>query len=133
MNYQLSNFTLKLRDADTTLMYKSPLVVFVTVVQPEPVLVIPSGPEVMLKLEATPDQEPICKEPDNLVNLIQSPETAVNSIPLAAVLVTFALLQVVPPAVLLVTELDVLETAILELLLAELTATEELVTPPTKP
>lgn len=138
MNYQLSSFILKLRDADTTLMYKSPLTVFVTAVQPVPVLVIPCGPAVILKLEATPDHEPICKVPDDLVNLIQSPDTAVNSIPLAAVFVKFVLLQVVPPAVLLVAELDATELATLdatELATLDATelATEELAAPPTKP
>jgi hypothetical protein len=47
-DYQLSNLTLKLRAADTTLMYKLPLAALATLVQPPPVLVMPCVPEVML-------------------------------------------------------------------------------------
>lgn len=127
---------LKLRDADTTLMYRVALAALGTAVQPPPVLVIACGPDVMLKLEATPVQEPICKVPELLVYLMQSPAIAVNSTPLAAVLVKLVLLQVDPPAALLAAELDATELTATELELLE-TATlderEELVVPPTKP
>lgn len=127
---------LKLRDAETTLMYKSPLVVFATVVQPPPVLVIPCGPEVILKLEATPDQEPICSVPEAFVNLMQSPATALNSRPLVAVLLKFALLHVVPPTALLAAELEAAEltaTELERLETAALETLEELAVPPIKP
>ena len=91
-------------------MYKTPFAVFATSVQPVPVLVIPCGPAVMLNLEATPDQEPIRKVPDDLVNLIQSPDAAENSTPLVAALLKLALLHV-PPAILLVAALDATELA----------------------
>jgi hypothetical protein len=46
-DYQFSNLTLKLLDAETTLMYRSPLAAL-TDVQPPPLLVIPCAPDVML-------------------------------------------------------------------------------------
>ena len=101
VGYQLSNFTLKLREADTTLIYKSPLAAFATLVQPPPVLATPCAPDVILKVEATPDQEPICKVPELLLNLMQSPATTANSTLFAAVLLKLPLPQVEVPDVLL--------------------------------
>lgn len=113
-------------------MYRVVLAAPATVVQPLPLLVIPCGPEVMLKLDATLVQEPICKVPEVFVYLMQSPATALNSTPLAAVLLKLLLLHV-PLAVLLelddaelTTELERLDDETLETL-------EELAVPPIKP
>ncbi len=89
-----------------------------------------------MKLEATPDQEPICKVPNVFVNLMQSPAAALNSTPLVAVLLKFALLQVVPFGALLAAELDAAELTATELErldAAALETLEELAAPPIKP